>query len=140
MQVEIDCDDGASAGLLLFYSERLFAGLGFAKDQLLEYRKGETTAFPKQAPIGRHYFVRLRDDRHVVTLWYSADGERWTKHWMQIEVSGYNHNVADGFLSLRPALIAAGTGEDRYMNIRYRAIRQPGLAARPSSGARARFR
>ena len=68
------------------------------------------------------------------------DGERWTRHWMQIEVSSYNHNVADGFLSLRPALIAAGTGEVRFMNFRYRAIRQPGWIARPCSSARARFR
>ena len=122
LQVEVDCDDGAAAGLLVFYSEKLFAGLGFSKDQMLEYRKGETTAFPKQTPIGRHYFLRLRNDRHIVTLWSSADGQKWTKHWMQIEVSGYHHNVADGFLSLRPALIASGAGEVRFRNFRYRAL------------------
>ncbi|MBP7373318.1 MAG: family 43 glycosylhydrolase [Opitutaceae bacterium] len=119
MQVEIDCDEGATGGLLVFYSERLFAGLGFSKDQMLEYRKGDITPFPKPASVGRHYFLRLRNDHHVVTLWYSADGVQWTKHWMQIEVSGYHHNVADGFLSLRPTLLAAGAGEVRFRNFKY---------------------
>ncbi len=122
MQVEVDCDDGAAAGLLVFYSERLFAGLGFSKDQILEYSKGDTTSFPKQTPLGRHYFLRLRNDRHIVTLWYSVDGERWTKHWLQCEVSGYHHNVAGGFLSLRPALIASGSGEVRFRNFQYRVL------------------
>ena len=122
MQVEIDSDDGASAGLLVFYSERLFAGFGFSKEQMLEFSKGDTSSFPKQTPIGRHYFLRLRNDRHIVTIWYSPDGERWTKHWMQFEVSGYHHNVAGGFLSLRPALIASGTGEVRFRNFKYKAL------------------
>ena len=41
---------------------------------------------------------------------------------MQFEVSGYNHNVAGGFLSLRPALLAAGSGEVRFRNFRYQAL------------------
>jgi beta-xylosidase len=122
VQVEVDCDDTATAGLLVFYSERLFAGLGFSKDKMLEYGKGDIASFPKQFPLGRHYFLRLRNDHHVLTLWYSPDGEKWTRHWMQFEVSGYNHNVAGGFLSLRPALFAAGQGEVRFRDFRYRAL------------------
>lgn len=122
IEVEVDCDDGATAGLLVFYSERLFAGLGFSKESMLEYSKGDTQAFPKQTPIGRHYFLRLRNDRHIVTLWHSSDGEHWAKHWMQFEVSGYHHNVAGGFLSLRPALMAAGSGEVRFRNFKYKAM------------------
>ena len=34
MEVEIDADPGASAGLLLFYSRRLYAGLGFSAQKL----------------------------------------------------------------------------------------------------------
>lgn len=39
-----------------------------------------------------------------------------------MEVSGYHHNVAYDFLSLRPALYAAGSGEVRFRNFRYRAL------------------
>lgn len=41
---------------------------------------------------------------------------------MQYEVSGYHHNVGGGFLSLRPALFAAGSGEVRFRRFRYRAL------------------
>lgn len=122
LEVEIDCDEGATAGLILHYSERLFAGLGFSEQQMIEYWKGDVTPFPKPAQIGRHFFLRLRNNRHYVTTWYSPDGETWTRHWMNFEVSGYNHNVAGGFLSLRPALIATGTGEVRFRNFKYRAL------------------
>ncbi|HTZ20501.1 MAG TPA: hypothetical protein VMC06_06435, partial [Opitutaceae bacterium] len=122
MEVEIDCDDSASAALLVFYSERLFAGLGFSKESMLEYSKGDISAFPKPAQIGRHYFLRLQNNHHVVTVWHSPDGQHWTKHWMQFEVSGYHHNVAGGFLSLRPALVATGSGEVRFKNFKFRTL------------------
>lgn len=122
IEVEIERDEAATGGLMLFYSERLFAGLGFSATKMLEYRKGDITTFDKPAAIGRRFFLRLRNNHHVVTLWHSPDGQQWTKHWMQIEVSGYNHNVADGFLSLRPSLLATGTGEVRFRNFKYRVL------------------
>ncbi len=122
IEVEIERDDTATGGLMLFYSERLFAGLGFSATNMLEYIKGDISTFDKPARMGRRSFVRLRNNHHVVTVWHSPDGEHWTKHWMQFEVSGYHHNVAGGFLSLRPALLAAGSGEVRFKNFKYRAL------------------
>jgi xylan 1,4-beta-xylosidase len=103
VEVEIDADPGASAGLLVFYHERLFAGIGMSGEHLLEFLRGE-------------------NNWHIVTVWHSADGRQWTRHWMQYEVSGYHHNVGGGFLSLQPALFAAGTGEVRFRNFHYRAL------------------
>lgn len=119
IEVEIDCDAGATAALLLFYSERLFAGLGFSSNQMVEYWKGDVSQYPKPSQIGSHFFLRLLNNHHYVTAWYSPDGKTWTRHWMNFEVSGYHHNVAGGFLSLRPSLLAAGTGEVRFKNFRY---------------------
>jgi hypothetical protein len=39
-----------------------------------------------------------------------------------VEFSGHNHNIADGFLSLRPGLFASGSGEVTFPSLRYRAI------------------
>jgi hypothetical protein len=39
-----------------------------------------------------------------------------------MEVSGYHHNVMYDFLSLRPAIYAAGTGEVRFRSFRYRVL------------------
>jgi hypothetical protein len=39
-----------------------------------------------------------------------------------MEVSGYNHNTAWDFLSLRPGLYCAGEGEARIRFVTYRAL------------------
>lgn len=122
IEVEIERDATATGGLLLFYSEKLFAGFGFSEEKMIEYWKGDITAFDRQTPIGRKFFLRMRNNHHVVTVWYSADAQNWTKHWMQYEVSGYHHNVGGGFLSLRPALLATGTGEVRFRNFKFRTL------------------
>ncbi len=122
IEVEIECDEGTTGGLLLFYSEKLFAGLGFSDKHMIEYRKGDITEFPKPEQISRHFYLRIRNEHHYVSIWHSPDAEIWTRHWMNMEVSGYNHNVADGFLSLRPSLVAIGDGEVRFRNFKYKAI------------------
>ena len=76
----------------------------------------------KPPHLGNHLFMRLRNDRHIVTMFYSVDGTPWERYDRAIEVSGYHHNVAYDFLSLRPALYAAGTGEVRFRNFKYRAL------------------
>ena len=121
IEVEIDADPDATAGLLLFYSRRLYAGLGFSAKNFLMHRYGldRPQAKPATRPARA---LRLRNDRHIVTLHYSADGRTWERYDRAMEVSGYHHNVGYDFLSLRPALYAAGQGEVRVRNFRYRAL------------------
>ena len=57
-----------------------------------------------------------------MTIDYSVDGRSWVRYDRGMEVSGYHHNVGYDFLSLRPALYAAGTGEVRFRNFKYRAL------------------
>ena len=49
-------------------------------------------------------------------------GRTWERYDRAMELSGYHHNVAYEFLSLRPALYTAGTGTVRFRNFRYRAL------------------
>ena len=39
-----------------------------------------------------------------------------------MEVSGYNQNVRNGFMMLRPAIYAAGQGHARFRDFRFRAL------------------
>jgi beta-xylosidase len=64
----------------------------------------------------------LENHRHIVTIDYSADGQKWERFGTQMEVSGDHHNVMYDFLSLGPALYAAGNGEVRFRNFKYRAL------------------
>lgn len=122
-QVEVEAEIGADAkaGLIVFYNDKLYAGIGFDKRGLITHRYGmDRPQSPSALPRTMH--LRLVNDRNIVTMYTSADGKTWTRADPIIEVSGYHHNVADGFLSLRPALYAAGQGEVRFRNFRYQAL------------------
>lgn len=131
VEVDIDFDEGAQAGLLLFYSERLYAGLGVDRRGYWLHRYGEDRrrdAPPAGAP--RRLQIRLRLREHVLTLHTRhAGAANWVKYGTQMEVSGYHHNVAGGFMSLRPAIYAAGEGRVRFRQVRYRALAAEGPAA-----------
>lgn len=133
-QVEIDVavDAGVEAGLLLFYNRRLYAGLGIGPQGLMMHRYGlqrRRGAIPGQREstaaantVGR-LRLRLTNIRNILTIHTSLDdGASWQKFDVQMELSGYHHNVAYDFLSLRPALYAAGQGEARFPNFIYRGL------------------
>jgi beta-xylosidase len=132
-QVECDVEPGLGneAGLLLFYNRRLYAGLGLGPKGLVMHRYGlqrpRGTAPGQRDSAGalaRALRIRLTSDRNILTIHTSADGGvSWQKFDVQIEVSGYHHNVAYDFLSLRPALYSAGSGEARFANFTYRALK-----------------
>jgi xylan 1,4-beta-xylosidase len=122
VEVEIDADGDATAGLLLFYNRRLYAGLGFSAKNFIMHSYGLDRPGGKPSQLGQHLWLRLRNDRHIVTIHYSTDGRTWERYDRGMELSGYQHNVGYDFLSLRPALYAAGTGEVRFRNFKYHAL------------------
>lgn len=123
VECDVEVDDGAEAGLLLFYNRRLYAGLGLAPNKLVMHRYGLQRGGRAPQGLGRKCRLRLTNDRNVLTIHTSTDGGKtWEKFGVQMEVSGYHHNVAGDFLSLRPALYAAGKGEARFSNFTYQAL------------------
>ena len=66
--------------------------------------------------------LRIRNDAHIVTGWYRLPGDEWVRHGVRYETSGYHANTAGDLQSLRPALYAAGDGEVRFRDFRYRSI------------------
>lgn len=122
MEVEIEADPEATAGVLLFYNSRLYVGLGYSATRFIMHSYGLDRPGNKPGHVGRTLHLRLRNDHHIVTIHYSTDGQRWERYDRGMEVSGYHHNVGYDFLSLRPALYAAGTGKVRFRNFKYRAL------------------
>jgi len=127
VDIEIEREPGARAGLLLFYNRRLYCGLGFDDDGLIMHRYGLERRSNDPEGRTRKLHMRIINDRNIVTIRTSPDGDTWTKFDVQMEVSGYHHNVAYDFLSLRPAIYAAGSGHSRFQNLHYRAL-EPGAA------------
>ena len=132
VEVDVDVEAGVEAGLLLFYNRRLYAGLGIGPRGLVMHRYGlqrPRGAIPGQreradrAAPSRRLRIRLTNLQNILTIHTSTDGGRsWQKFDVQMELSGYHHNVAYDFLSLRPALYAAGQGEARFSNFVYRGL------------------
>jgi beta-xylosidase len=123
IEADIEIDPGAEAGLLLFYNRRLYAGLGLSADRLVMQRYGLQRSRAKPQGMGNAIRMRLTNDRNILTIHTSGDGGRtWQKFDVQMEVSGYHHNVAYDFLSLRPALYVAGQGAARFANVTYQAL------------------
>ncbi len=120
VEVEMEVGDGARGGLILFYNEKWYAGVVFDAGHVYMERYGTERASTEA--VGNRLHVRLVNDRNVVSAYTSGDGETWMKFGTGWEVSGYHHNVMGGFLSLRPAIYAAGTGEVRFRGFRYRAL------------------
>jgi xylan 1,4-beta-xylosidase len=67
--------------------------------------------------------LRLINDRHDITYQYSEDnGRSWKTHPTRMEVSGINHNVFGGFLSLKVGIYSAGKGKAELRDFQYKAL------------------
>lgn len=120
--VELELVGQATGGLLLFFNDRLFLGMGIDGQRMTSYRGGKASYWPEPAPPSRRMHLRIVNDRQIITMFYSLDGVDWTRHGVRSEVSGYNANTIDDLLSLRPALFAAGAGAVRFRRFAYRAL------------------
>lgn len=120
--VKVELEGAATAGLLLFFNDRLFLGMGIDGERMLSYRGGKISHWPEPAPPARVMWLRVTNRDQIVTYHYSVDGQNWTRHGVRSEVSGYNANTIDDLLSLRPALFVAGEGSARFSAFTYRAL------------------
>lgn len=121
-ECDIEIAPGGTAGLLLFYDEKLYCGLGFDEKSFVTHQYGIERGRPAN-PHGRRMRMRLTNNRHIVSFHTSGDGgNSWARFDRGMEVSGYHHNVRGGFLMLRPGLYSAGEGEAKYRDFRFRAL------------------
>ncbi|WP_395335402.1 family 43 glycosylhydrolase [Novosphingobium sp. BL-8H] len=118
-------DDQAEAGLLLFYNHKAYVGLGFTPSVLKIFEYSEELKWAGIQHQARSIRLRVTSDENVITWHYSHDeGRTWKRHDTRMEVSGLHHNTFGGFLSLRLGIYAAGKGEVRLRDFRYRANSQ----------------
>lgn len=122
IQVDVELVGNAQGGLLLFFDDRLFLGMGIDGKRMTTFRGGKPSYWPEPAPAVRRMHLRITNDRQVVTFHYSVDGHAWTRHGVRSYVQGYNANTIDNLLSLRPALFAAGEGEVVFRDFLFRAL------------------
>ncbi|WBO21551.1 family 43 glycosylhydrolase [Sphingomonas abietis] len=119
-EISIDLLGDAEAGLLLFYNHKAFVGIGFTPEAVKLFEYSDELSWARKRHDARTLRLRVRNDEHVVTYHYSYDeGRTWMRHDTRMEVSGLHHNVFGGFLSLKIALYAVGTGSVRLRDFHY---------------------
>lgn len=121
-ECDIELAPGTTAGLVLFYDDKLYCGLGFDEKRFVTHQYGIERGRPAN-PYGRRMRMRISNRRHIVAIHTSGDdGKSWQRFDRGMEVSGYHHNVRGGFLMLRPGIYAAGPGEVRFRDFSFTVI------------------
>jgi beta-xylosidase len=118
-EVDIALEDGAQAGLLLFYDAKLFCGVAATHDMLHTYKLGQEQGYPPPgAGVGERLSLRVINHENVASFFIRSAPQAW-RRVVSYEVGGYNHNMADGFMSLRPAIFVAGSGLARFSAVKF---------------------
>lgn len=118
IEAKLSIEDDVEARLVLYYDEGHYFGISFSNKGVGLFRTyKQYEAFPVE---GRTVYLRIRNDEHVVSFYYSVDGEVWNTYDKTIEASGFHHNTLGGYLSLRGGLDAVGSGTARFESFEYR--------------------
>ncbi|WP_233532150.1 family 43 glycosylhydrolase [Paenibacillus alkalitolerans] len=118
VEVEASAAGDAEGRVLLYYNDTAYFGMGVSARGVRHFRSFKN--YYTVPGDGRKAWVRIRNDRHIVSFHYSFDGKSWAKYDKVIDASGFHHNTFGGFQSLRIGLDAAGSGEVVFRRFIYR--------------------
>jgi beta-xylosidase len=117
IEVDVETEAGCEAGLLLFYNSEHACGIRIGPGGI---GVRLATGFnPETGVKATRAALRIVNDRQVVDFYYRLPGEDWKRTQESAEVASVNHNVLGGFLDLRPALYACGSGRATFKSFRH---------------------
>lgn len=118
-EVTINVGEGNTAGLVLFYNEKAYAGVtSDGKTFTVYLNVDKKVELPNR--FGKHFIVRMRNDGNSMAINVSKDGKKWTLLTDGLDVSILNHNNFGEFCSLRVGLLSAGGGSAGFSRFCYR--------------------
>ncbi len=118
ISARFDNHGNVESGLLFYYNDRYFAGFGCGKEDKVCWRRGEMRRKGKHG-MGCTIWIKLRFEDNVLTGYLSRDGKVWeSQQWGQ-EMSGYQHNLLGGFMSLLPGIYCYGNGSAIVSHFKY---------------------
>ena len=118
IEAEVSIGKNNSAGLLLYYSEKAFAGVTSDGKTFTIYKNiKETINVPNK--LGKHFHIRIHNRGHRATMQVSSDGTQWETLIENVDISAMNHNQYGGFYALRPALVSMKNGCAKFHNFTY---------------------
>jgi len=117
VEVDVELTPGCEAGLLLFYDSNHLCGLRLCSGP-------SASSYPKTIIVrGSRATLRIVNDDQVVDFFYRVEdggpASKWTHVRDSLDASCYQQNALGGFLDLRPALYACGTGSATFRRWNY---------------------
>ena len=118
VEVDVEADPGCTAGLLLFYNPEHGTGIQVSPDGIFT-RATTGSIHSRQEKGATRATLRIVNDRQEVDFYYRLPGKPWVRTPDSSEISGMHHNVLGGFLDVRPAIYASGSGKATFRSFRY---------------------
>ena len=109
------------SGLVFYYNEHYFAGFGCGQEKKTCWRRGEKRDKGRHG-LGSRLWIKVRFQDNVVTGYLSGDGTHWSMERWGMEMSGYQHNILSGFMSLLPGIYCLGKGAVTVSHFQYKPL------------------
>lgn len=118
VEVDVEMQQDCTAGLLLFYNPEHSTGIFLSPEGIgAQLASGSTHSHMEKGAT--RATLRIVNDRQEIDFYYRVPGQPWRRTEESAEISGMDHNVLGGFLDVRPALCAYGSGSATFRSFRY---------------------
>jgi xylan 1,4-beta-xylosidase len=121
MTIQYELEGTSTGGLVLFYNQTVYAGLVTDGNGFTIYRRGQSLNHGRN-PLGRTGYLKIRNEEHIITFYYSTDGQDWKKIQRSFSTEGYHHESFGGFVSLRTGVVSMGEGSVIFRDFNYSAL------------------
>jgi beta-xylosidase len=118
--VRLEIEGDADAGLVAFYSAKMFAGIGRRKGNVEGLAKG--VAFGPRIKGPSVKYLKLKMTEFDLQMFFSDNGKTWKPFPNSTEVSGYHHNVLGSFASLKLGVYIKGPGSVKIGEFTYKSL------------------
>jgi xylan 1,4-beta-xylosidase len=118
VEIDVEADPGCESGLLLFYDPQHTTGILLSSEGI-GVRLANGYIPSRQQKGTARATLRIVNDRQEIDFYYRLPGQSWRKSKESAEISGMHHNVLGGFLDVRPAVYACGSGKATFRGFRY---------------------
>ncbi len=107
MTVRLRPTGNVETGLILYYRPQSFVGIGRTRaDGALFSAAEANTRHQFACPRCEYWKILLQND--TLSMFWSEDGIRWTKHERSLDVSALHGNPHGGFSAMKPAVFVRG--------------------------------
>jgi xylan 1,4-beta-xylosidase len=118
VEIEVEVEAGCECGLLLFYNPDHATGITLDSEGV-GVRLANGYVPSRQEKGAARASLRIVNDRQEVDFYFRVPRKPWQRTQESAEISGMQHNVLGGFLDVRPAVYACGSGKAKLRNFRY---------------------